>query len=124
MCLLCLKAGTKHRSLTGCINVVTVEKFTGHREAVSLFVCLAPNILVIPRADGGMDVQTLMLEDAENEYVVRTFSFLSAYKNDYTFERLGGQVKTGQWWTEQIRPVRASPQARVLYRVPLSSSKS
>jgi hypothetical protein len=72
--------------LAGCVNFVTVKKFTGTEEGFR-YSLPRPYIKVTPRADGGIDVQPLMLPDTQNEYVITTFSFLSSYKYDYAFEQ-------------------------------------
>jgi hypothetical protein len=71
--------------LGGCINTVTVEKYTASENGFR-YALPKPYLLVTPRLDGGIDVQPIMLPDASNEYVIRTSSILSSYKHDLEFE--------------------------------------
>src|SRR6185295_1037732 len=73
-------------ALHGCVTTVDVEKFTGTQDGFR-YSLPQPYILVTPRADGGIDVQPLVLPDSANEYVARPTSFLSTCKFEISVEK-------------------------------------
>ena len=71
--------------LTGCISVVNVEKFTGKEKGVR-YSLPAAYLLVTPKSDGTASYDWVYLPDPENEYVVRTLSFMAKHTTDLTFD--------------------------------------
>lgn len=72
-------------SLTSCISVVKVEKFTGKEKGVR-YSLPVPYLLVTPKSDGTASYEWVYLPDPENEYAVRTISFMSKYTTDLTLD--------------------------------------
>lgn len=71
--------------LTSCISVTHVEKFTGTQEGVR-YSLPATYLLVTPKSDGTASYDWVYLPDPENEYAVKTLSFMSKYTTDLTLE--------------------------------------
>jgi hypothetical protein len=67
--------------LVGCSTVVTSERFTGTQEGIR-YALPIPILEVLPQPDGSITVNVKYLPDPNNEYVLRTKSFVSAYTLD------------------------------------------
>jgi hypothetical protein len=72
-------------SLTSCISVIKVEKFTGKENGVR-YSLPATYLLMTPKSDGTASYEWVYLPDPENEYAVRTISFMSKYTTDLTLD--------------------------------------
>ncbi len=71
--------------LTNCITVTHVEKFTGNEKGIR-YSLPATYLLVTPKSDGTADYNWVYLPDPQNEYAVETYSFMSKYTIDLSFE--------------------------------------
>jgi hypothetical protein len=71
--------------LTSCITLVEVEKYKNNVSGVR-YSLPATYLLVTPKSDGTASYDWVYLPDPENEYVVRTKSYMTKYTTDLTLE--------------------------------------